>query len=73
MLSYPTKGDFVDVINLRTLTWEDYQGLSGWTQWTQRGSDKGKRDRGVRDREGDVITEAEKVKEMYNKEQVGVM
>lgn len=38
--------DFVDVINLRILTWEDYHGLSGWAQHNHKDSYKGKRETG---------------------------
>lgn len=32
----------IDVITLRTLSWEDYPGLSGWAQGTYQGPSKRK-------------------------------
>ena len=52
-----SKRDFEDVMNLMILLWEDYLGLSKWTQCNQKASYK--RETGVVEREDDGDTSQE--------------
>ena len=52
-----SKRDFADVMNLMILLWEDYLGLSKWTQCNHKASYK--RETGVVEREDDGDTSQE--------------
>ena len=63
------KRDYVDVIELRILKWEDYFGLSGRAQCNHRGAYKGKSRRSRE--EGERLTETKDWSEMLENERRG--
>lgn len=51
-VSLPGKTDFVDVIKLRILKWEDYDRFCGWVHCNHQDIIRGRQE-GMGDREGD--------------------